>query len=223
MKKIILAVLVLCFVFLYGCSGQDEAPQNTLETPQTPNPQEATNLETQENTEEKPQIPNSSTSAQTRSSQDVTDSQIPLWHTILLEDINSGRMYTIEELNDRPILLESFAVWCPKCTQQQRENKKFHKEVGEAVISIGLNTDPNEDESAVLKHTQENEFDWIYSISPPDLTRELINEFGREIVSAPSVPMILICEDGKSYFLDRGFKSVEKLKGSINEKCNQDV
>ena len=149
--------------------------------------------------------------------------QTPDWHNIQLEDVNTGEVYTIGELNDKPILLESFAVWCPKCTQQQREIKKLHEEIGDTVISIGLDIDSNEDKNTILKHIQSNGFDWIYSISPPDLTKELTNEFGREVVSAPIVPMILICEDGNSYFLDRGFKSVEKLKASINEKCGQNV
>ena len=147
----------------------------------------------------------------------------PNWHNIQLEDVNTGEVYTIGELNDKPILLESFAVWCPICTQQQREIKKLHEEIGDTVISIGLDIDSNEDKNTILKHIQSNGFDWIYSISPPDLTKELTNEFGREVVSAPIVPMILICEDGNSYFLDRGFKSVEKLKASINEKCSQNV
>ena len=190
MKKIIIAVLILVFLFLYGCSSQVEAPQNTPI------------LQVQDDT----QTPNT-----------------PNWHNIQLEDVNTGETYTIKELNDKPILLESFAVWCPKCTQQQREIKKFHEEVGDSVISIGLNTDPNEDKNTVLKHTQSNGFNWIYSISPSELTSELINEFDLGIIYAPSVPVVLICEDGNSYFLDGGFKSVEKLKTSINEKCNQNV
>ena len=212
MKKIIVVAFMICF--LYGCSGEVENSQDVVEEDlkTTEDIQEPQSEEMEHDLE-------SSDSAPVR----ISDKEVPLWHKIQLEDVNSDKVYTIEELNDKPILLESFAVWCPKCTQQQREIKKFHDEVGDAVISIGLNTDPNEDENVVLEHAKKNDFDWIYSISPTDLTKELLKEFGREVVSAPSVPIVLICEDGKSYLLDRGFKSTEKLKNYINEKCNQNI
>ncbi len=211
MKNVIITIFILISIFLYGCSSQVEAPQNApslqvQDDTQTDNSEEVEVPEVEDTVEEETQT-----------------LKTPDWHNIQLEDVNTGEVYTIGELNDKPILLESFAVWCPKCTQQQREIKKLHEEIGDTVISIGLDIDSNEDKNTILKHIQSNGFDWIYSISPPDLTKELTNEFGLEVVSAPIVPMILICEDGNSYFLDRGFKSVEKLKASINEKCSQNV
>ena len=131
-----------------------------------------------------------------------------------LKNVNTGNTFKISELNDKPILMESFAVWCPTCTKQQKITKEFHKEVGDSVISISIDTDPNEDEARVLQHTTENGFDWYYAIAPVKFTQSLIDQFGVGIVNAPTVPMILICGD-KVKLLDSGIKSVSELKEEV--------
>jgi len=137
------------------------------------------------------------------------------WREYELTDVNSGESFTISELNSKPILLETFAVWCPTCTGQQKEIKELHEEIGEDAISISLNTDSNEDEGLVLEHAQSNGFDWRYAIAPAELSQSLVDEFGLGIVNAPSVPVILICEDGSFRQLDSGIKRVQELKDEL--------
>lgn len=147
----------------------------------------------------------------------------PAWMEIELKDVNSGESYTISELKGKPMLIESFAVWCPICTKQQNNIKELHEEPGfseEELISIALDTDPNEDEAKVAGHASSNGFDWRYSVAPVELTQSLIDEFGNGIVNPPSVPMILVCEDG-SYRKLGGFgaRDVDKLKTEIAAGC----
>ena len=131
------------------------------------------------------------------------------WVDIELKDVRTGENFKISDFSGKPILLESFAVWCPTCTRQQGEIKKFHEEIGDSVISISLDTDPNEDEARVLQHIERNGFTWYYAVSPIDLTRSLIDQFGVSIVNAPSAPMVLICEDGNA----------SKLKEEVERGC----
>jgi len=140
-----------------------------------------------------------------------------VWKVTELTNVRDGETFTIQGLQaeGKPILIESFAVWCPTCTKQQSEIKKFHDEVGEDVISLSLDTDPNEDESRVLQHTNDNGFTWRYSVSPPDMTQSLIDEFGVGIVNAPSVPVVLICPNGDINKLGSGIKKVSDLKSAV--------
>jgi len=140
------------------------------------------------------------------------------WINIELKDVKTGEPFTITDFN-KPVLLESFAVWCPTCTRQQRETKKFHEEVGDSVISISIDTDPNEDENQVRQHIESNGFDWFYAIAPTQFTRALIDQFGVGIVNAPSVPMVLICDSQNVKKLDSGIKSPNELKEEINKFC----
>ena len=143
------------------------------------------------------------------------------WMNFELTDIRTGETFKISDFKGKPILLESFAVWCPVCTKQQREIKKLHDEIGDDIISISLYTDPNEDTEIIRAHINANDFTWYYTISPIEMTQALIDEFGNSIISAPSAPMILICED-LSYRKLGGFgaRSPEKLKQEIAAGCS---
>jgi thiol-disulfide isomerase/thioredoxin len=142
-------------------------------------------------------------------------SQIGAWGDIELEDISTGEKFTINGFAGKPVLLESFAVWCPTCTKQQNKIKDYHEEVGDSVISISLDTDASEDEERIRNHIEKNGFDWYYSVSPIELTQDLIGEYGPGIVNAPSVPVILICEDGRARKLGNGVKNVNDLKQAV--------
>ncbi|PIN91323.1 hypothetical protein COU57_01085 [Candidatus Pacearchaeota archaeon CG10_big_fil_rev_8_21_14_0_10_32_14] len=142
------------------------------------------------------------------------------WINTELKNIRTEENFKISDFRGKPVLVESFAVWCPTCKKQQNEIKKLHEEVGDSVVSIALDTDPNEDETKILNHIQENGFNWYYAVSPIEMTQSLISEFGNGIISAPSAPMILICEDGSYRKLGgSGSRSVEELKEELERGC----
>ena len=137
------------------------------------------------------------------------------WQEVELEDVNSGETFTVAEL-EKPLLVETFAVWCPTCTNQQNEIKKL-KETSN-VTSVSLDVDSNEDEQQISRHTEENGFEWRYAISPPELTRMLIQEYGNSIANPPSAPVVLVCENG-SRRLSNGVKTASTLQNEIEEGC----
>jgi thiol-disulfide isomerase/thioredoxin len=143
----------------------------------------------------------------------------PAWMEIELTDVATGETFKISDFKGNPILLESFAVWCPTCLAQQKEIKKVKQIEGENIVHISLDTDPNEDEDKVREHTERNELDWYFVISPVELTQALIDEFGLSFVSAPRAPVVLICEDQSTRFLRSGVKSAEELISEIKKGC----
>lgn len=138
------------------------------------------------------------------------------WRLETLTDVNTGEEFTIFDFAGQPILVESFALWCPTCTKQQNILKELHQ-VNPEVVSIGLDTDQNEDAEKVRAHTEKYGFDWRYAVAPLSTTQMLIEEFGTGILNAPSVPIILICPNGMSRLLDRGLKDVAELQAEIGE------
>ena len=141
------------------------------------------------------------------------------WINIELSNVATGEKFRVSDFSDKPVLLESFAVWCPTCTQQQKVTKNLEEEVGDSIVSISIDTDPNEDEARVQKHIDDNGFNWYYAISPIEFTQSLIDQFGIDIVNAPSAPMVLICDGQKARQLGSGVKSVEKLKEEVARGC----
>ena len=143
----------------------------------------------------------------------------PDWRDYELSDVSSGKSIKISDFKGKPVLLESFAVWCPTCLQQQKEIKKLKQAEGDAIIHISLDTDPNEDEDIVKNHKESNGFDWYFVVSPIEFTQSLIEEFGIGFVNAPGAPVVLICEDQSARMLGRGVKSVDELKSEIEKGC----
>ena len=143
------------------------------------------------------------------------------WMEIELHDVAGGDTFTVGDFAGRPILVESFAVWCPTCTVQQREIGRLKQQEGEAIVHISLDTDPNEDEARIEEHLARNGFDWYYAVSPIDLTQALIDDFGLTVVNAPGAPIVLVCPDQSSRLLRTGVKTAEDLLAEVESGCGQ--
>lgn len=141
------------------------------------------------------------------------------WMDIVLTDAKSGEKFTIGQFKGKPILLESFAVWCPTCLVQQQKMNELREREGEAIVHISLDTDPNEDVNKVRAHVNRNGFEWYFAVSPIELTNALIEDYGLGIVNAPAAPVLLICEDQTTRFLTRGVKSPDALLQEVNKGC----
>lgn len=139
------------------------------------------------------------------------------WQSIVLTDVRSGEEFTVNDF-DKPVLLETFAIWCPKCKSQQNNVKELHEMVGDAVVSIGVNVDPNEDEAMVLEYITSNGFDWKYVVAPQEFTQSIVDEFGVGVANAPSTPIVLVCPDKSATLLSSGLKDANTLKAAY-EGC----
>lgn len=137
------------------------------------------------------------------------------WKETTLQEVSSGENFTIAEL-EKPVLIETFAVWCPTCTRQQVEIEKVHNSTD--VTSVSLDVDLNEDPEKVRNHVERNGFDWRYAISPIELTNKLRKKFGTSIANPPSAPVILVCEEGSRRLPD-GVKTASTLQEEIEKGC----
>ena len=211
MKALSIAALFSIFL-VYGCASQPDTGQETAVPELAPEQSEETaqdhdNSEGSQDSDSAPEEP-----------VQIEESELPLWKTETLKDISTDHTFTLNGFT-QPVLVESFAVWCPVCTRQQEEVKKFH-ELREDVVSVAINTDHNEDEERVLEHIQKNGFDWLYAVASEDFTRSLIAEFGGGIVNAPSAPMFLICPNKQVHRLRRnGVKPASELSETIDQFC----
>jgi len=140
---------------------------------------------------------------------------LPDWMKFELVDAATGEVFAISDFVGKPILIESFAVWCSTCLRQQKEMARLVELEGDSIIHVSLNTDPNEDLDKVRDHVELHGFEWYYAIAPIDMTQLLIDEFGLTVVNAPLAPVILIEADGSARLLNRGVKSAEKLLEEI--------
>lgn len=136
-----------------------------------------------------------------------------------MTDVSTGETFTIDALAaDKPVLLETFAVWCSTCLRQQKEIRALHEQVGDDVISVALDIDPNEDAAKVRSHLDKHGFDWRYAVAPSDVTQSLIDQFGQSIAVPPRAPVVLVCADGSRRLSD-GVKSAATLESQVGDGC----
>lgn len=142
--------------------------------------------------------------------------EVLTWRDVELTNVLTGKKFMISDFDGKNILVNSFAVWCPN---SKKQHDGFTELVNSGVVLISLNTDLNEDMEQVAKYASDNGFDWSFADASKEMTKSLIDEFGREIINTPQAPVILICESQTSRLLPAGIKSAEDLKLEIEEGC----
>lgn len=137
------------------------------------------------------------------------------WRTAELTDVLTGETFTIGGL-EPPVLVQNFAVWCPKCGRQSRNIRELLTR-RDGVTAVSVNVDPNEDAAAVREHAEGEGFDWPFAVAPPPVSESLRASFGTTALNPPSAPVIRVCADSAT-LLESRVKSVETLAGSL-EAC----
>ena len=83
-------------------------------------------------------------------------------------------------------------------------------------VLVAINIDANEDEALVRDAWRDRGLTEPVVISPQELTTQLVNLFGPEIVTPPQAPIVLISADQSSArLLPRGLKDAGELTAEI--------
>jgi len=141
----------------------------------------------------------------------------PAWYSASLTNVNSGEVFTINDLRGKVILVETMAVWCTNCFRQQTNVKALHEALGKRddFVSLGVDIDPNEDEAKLKSFVESNGFEWMYAVSPAEVSREIASLYGGQFLNPPSTPMLIIDRHGEAHPLPFGIKSVEDLTQAL--------
>jgi thiol-disulfide isomerase/thioredoxin len=110
-----------------------------------------------------------------------------------LVDVRSGETFTLAELaEDKPVLLETMAIWCTTCRSQQREVVRAH-DLGD-FHSVGIDVDPNERAPDLAAYADREGFDWHFAVADRELAAMLTERFGFEVTNPPSTPTFVISD-----------------------------
>jgi hypothetical protein len=147
----------------------------------------------------------------------------PDWYSITLRDVNSGETFQITDYQGKVVLVETMAMWCSVCLQQQIHVRTLHErlKMEEDFVSVALDIDPNEDAGPLRNYARNNGFDWLYAISPVEVSRELAELYGDLFLNPPSAPMLIIDKQGEAHPLPFGLKSLENLQAAVESFLNE--
>lgn len=139
------------------------------------------------------------------------------WITIPITDAVTGNQTSIAELasQGKPIVMHTFAVWCPACSLQLRETKNLIQNNPDKFIILGVDIDPRENTALLKNHIEKNKFSGIYIIAPQGVTRGLIETFGNKIML--SLPQTVIISNQSVTYIGDGVFPEEKLETILSQ------
>ncbi len=116
------------------------------------------------------------------------------------------------------VAIEPMAIWCSNCRIQQREAIAALAEVdSDDLVYIGIDVDPNERARDLARYSEEEGFDWPFVVASRELSRELADAFGAQVLSPPSTPTILIAPDGEVIEVHFGIRRADELVAVFRE------
>ncbi len=149
----------------------------------------------------------------------------PAWFSASMTNVHTGESFTIQDFKGKVVLVETMAVWCSNCLRQQGQVKDLHGLLGERddFVSIGLDIDPNEDAAKLKDFVDAQGFDWIYAISPAEVSQDISSLYGNQFLNPPSTPMLIIDRRGIVHPLPFGIKSADELLDFIQPFLDESI
>ena len=140
------------------------------------------------------------------------------WFGATFTDASTGKTFNINDYKGKVVLVETMAVWCTTCKQQQDNIKAFHTQMGlqNDLVTVSLDIDPNENLDTLKTYVGKTGFDWMYAVSPADVSREIAKLYGDQFLNPPSTPMLLIDRKGVAHPLPFGIKSADDLSKVVD-------
>jgi thiol-disulfide isomerase/thioredoxin len=129
--------------------------------------------------------------------------------SIALTD-HDGNSDSLERFRGKPLVINSWAVWCPFCRQELPDFAALQKEFGEAVAVIAI--DRGEPLEKAKGYTDELGItnDMVFLLDPSDAFYKAIGGF-----SMPET--IFVNADGDIVFHKRGPMTLEEMREAVNQ------
>lgn len=120
------------------------------------------------------------------------------WRTATLTDVRSGESFTLADLAGKVVVVEPMAIWCANCLNQQREVATALASLqADDVVYISLDIDPSEKPADLAAYADKHGFDWRFVVAGRELSRQLAQALGDQVLSPPSTPKVIITPDGR--------------------------
>ena len=137
---------------------------------------------------------------------------LPAWQTLPLTDARTGEQIVLANLAGKTVFVETMATWCTNCRQQLNNVAAARAQLGnDEVVFIAVSVETNISATDLAQYATDNNFEWTFAVSTPEMLVELANAFGQTIANPPATPHFIIRPDGSVTDLITGIDSPEQL------------
>lgn len=137
------------------------------------------------------------------------------WISVPMIEVNTEKSLSVADLliTGKPIIIHTFAVWCPSCTIQLQESTQLVSDNPDTYIVLAMDIDPKENSAIVKNHIKKNNFSGYFVNAPLEVSRDIIKTLGTG--TALSLPQTIIITNGTVTLLGDGVFREAKLKETI--------
>jgi cytochrome oxidase Cu insertion factor (SCO1/SenC/PrrC family) len=88
--------------------------------------------------------------------------------------------------------------------------------LGDDVVMISIDSDPNEDATLLRKYADQLGFSWRFAVAPREVIASVAQELGTGFLTQPNEPMFVVsAKTGQAHALPFGHKSEEDLRAAV--------
>ena len=202
--KAFATLLILVFTMLVACSTSDEGSGSGNQK-LGPSP---------ESTPDLPVIFTAVPAIQTT----LTGYQGGSYTSIALQDVRTNEVFSLADFEGRTVFVHPMATWCAECTYSQQRVRDGVVPVlaTDDVVFVSLSVETNISDADLARYADDNDFEWRFAVATPAMLEELIDDFGRSVVSPVLSPHFVIAPNGESSPLYMGFtlpeQNIERIR-----------
>lgn len=145
------------------------------------------------------------------------------WKEIVIPDLQGRGNFSISGFTGKVVIVPVVSVSCPECVvqfqRQLAEAERLAKEHPGRITLVSLDLDPDTGPGFMAVYGDPANFDGYSGRSPPDLTLALLQRFGPFAIDPETIPVIMVCPDGRDLLLPPGVKIAESLNETILREC----
>lgn len=137
------------------------------------------------------------------------------WQTVQLTDVD-GMAFTLDDFHGTPVLVETFATWCPNCKKQLEDTNAAAAQLGDQAVFIALSVETDLSADDVAEYAADNGFDSIrFAVMTPEALAAVVEGLGQSAANPPSTPKVVIDPMGHAGELETGFESVDDIVAKV--------
>ena len=137
--------------------------------------------------------------------------ELAAWQQLTLTDVD-GVEFTLGDFMGKPVFVENFATWCPKCREQLGTTNEAAGTLGDDAVVIALSVETDLSADDVAEYAADNGFDNIrFAVMTPEFLAAISDAYGNSSINPPSTPHFVIDIHGAAGELDTGSKSADDI------------
>jgi cytochrome oxidase Cu insertion factor (SCO1/SenC/PrrC family) len=145
------------------------------------------------------------------------------WKDTVLQDQLGRGTISISGFAGRSVIVPVVSVSCSSCivqlVRQLEEIDRLARNNPNRIVVVSLDIDPDAGPGFIRTYADSGIFSGYAVRSPQEMTLQIFNRFGPFAVDSPTIPVIIICPDGRDFLLPPGLKTAEILNETITREC----